>query len=59
MSCTKIPWLISRYLNDQLNSSKVRLQDAASGYSTIALRTYGTMMTWTFIKDNWDEITSK
>ena len=59
MSCTKQPWLISRYLNDQLNSSKVRLQDAASGLSLMASRTYGNLRTWTFLKDNWDELFAK
>ncbi len=59
MSCTKQPWLISRYLNDQINSSKVRLQDAAAGLSTIALRSYANMRTWTFVKDNWDELFEK
>jgi hypothetical protein len=54
MACTKQPWLVSRYLNDQINSTKVRLQDAASGISSIAVRSHGNLRTWTFVKDNWD-----
>ena len=54
MSCTKQPWLISRYLNDQINSTKVRLQDAASGISQVSIRAYGNLRAWTFVKDNWD-----
>jgi glutamyl aminopeptidase len=59
MACTKQPWLISRYLNDQINSTKVRLQDSAAGLSRIAATSYGNLRTWTFIKDNWDELISK
>ena len=59
MSCTKQPWLINRYLIDQLNGSKVRLQDAAAGFSAIALNKFANIRSWTFFKDNWDEIFSK
>ncbi len=59
MACTKQPWLINRYLVDQLNGSKVRLQDAAAGFSAIALNKFANSRAWTFFKDNWDEIFSK
>ncbi len=56
MSCTKQPWLVTRFLNDQLNSSKVRLQDSAIGLRIIALRPYANMRTWTFVKDSWEKL---
>ena len=59
MSCTKQPWLISRYLNDQINSTKVRLQDATNGIIYGAQTTFGNLRTWTFVKDNWDFLFSK
>ena len=59
MACTKEPWLIKKYLNDQNNSSKVRLQDAANGISAMAIKSYGNQITWEFVKDNWDELFSK
>ena len=59
MSCTKQPWLISRYLNDQINSTKVRLQDGASGLSAMAVKSYGNLRTWTFVKENWNELIAK
>ena len=59
MSCTKQPWLISRYLNDQINSSKVRLQDAPYGFTKIAVTGSGNLRTWTFVKDNWNYLVSK
>ena len=59
MSCAKQPWLVSRYLNDQINSSKVRLQDTAFGISYISEKSYGNMIAWTFIKENWDYLVDK
>ena len=59
MSCTKQQWLISRYLNDQLNPAKVRLQDAQTGISRMGLTSYGNLITWNFIKENWDFLDSK
>ena len=59
MSCTKQPWLISRFLNDQINSTKVRLQDAASGISAMAVKSNGNIRTWVFVKDNWEILFSK
>ena len=59
MACTKQPWLVSRYLNDQINSTKVRLQDASSGIAQVAMRTHGNLRAWNFVKDNWDDLVSK
>jgi hypothetical protein len=59
MACAKDPWLISRYLNDQIDSTKVRLQDASSGIAQVGGRTHGNLRTWTFVKDNWDYLVSK
>lgn len=59
MSCTKQPWLISRYLNDQINSSKVRLQDSAAGISRMAASANGNLRTWIFVKENWNNLVSK
>ena len=59
MSCIKQPWLVSRYLNDQINASKVRLQDAWMGISYIADSSYGNMRTWSFVRENWDFLVDK
>lgn len=58
MACTKQPWLISRYLNDQINSTKVRLQDATFGIQQIAMKSSSNLRTWMFVKDNWDHLIS-
>jgi aminopeptidase N len=59
MACTKESWLISRYLNDQINATKVRPQDAISGLSAAAVRSSSNMRTWTFFTENWDILISK
>ena len=56
MSCTKEPWLIKKYLNDQLNTTKVRVQDTLSGLRVAAQRPHASLFTWNFVKDNWNEL---
>ncbi len=52
MACTRLPWLISKFLNDQID--KVRPQDALSGLRAAATKAEGNLKTWNFVKDNWD-----
>lgn len=59
MSCTKIPWLTARFLNDQINSTKVRSQDTISGLNAAAVKPYANARTWTFIKENWSFLFEK
>ena len=59
MSCTKQQWLIQQYLSDQIDSTKVRLQDATRGLSRVATTSYGYLITWNFVKDNWEFLDSK
>jgi hypothetical protein len=49
MSCTEEPAIIERYLNDQINSSKVRPQDTTIGI----LYVVKSNLTWPFIKNHW------
>jgi aminopeptidase N len=53
MSCTKEPWLITRYLNDQLNYTKVRRQDTILGLRYGLINSYSHPFAWNFIKQNW------
>ena len=59
MSCTRISWLISKFLNDQLNTSIVRNQDALSGLRAASSRAEANLKTWNFIRDNWDILFSR
>ena len=59
MSCTRIGFLISRFLNDQLDKNKVRVQDSLSGLRSAATKAEGNLVTWNFVKNNWDELFSR
>jgi hypothetical protein len=59
MSCTRIGYLISRFLNDQLDKNKVRVQDALTGLRSAAIRPDSSLKTWNFVKDNWNELFSR
>ena len=56
MACTREPWLINRFLNDQLNHTKVRRQDTLFGLRYASTKSLGNIMTWDFIKTNWNEL---
>jgi hypothetical protein len=55
MSCTEEPVRMERYLNDQINSSKVRPQDTILGVTKVAKSN----LMWPFIKNNWSLFTDK
>ena len=59
MSCAKQPWIISKYLNDQLNRSKVSLQYMETGLSASARNPHGHFITWNFVKNNWEYLIPK
>ena len=56
MSCSKEPYLIKMYLQDQLDEAKVRGQDTLRGLRYAATNGYAYSLTWNFIKDNWDTL---
>lgn len=56
MSCSKEPFLIKAFINDQLNSTKVRSQDTLSGIRYASRSPYATEFTWNFVKNNWNEL---
>jgi hypothetical protein len=49
MSCTQQTALIERYLNDQINASKVRTPDSLLGISLMRRSN----LTWPFVKDHF------
>ena len=59
MSCTREPWLLNKYLNDQLNETKVRKQDTLSGLRYALSHSNSYSLAWNFIKDKWDEIINR
>lgn len=54
MSCSRLPWLISKYLSIQIDPSIIRIQDALSGLRAAATKPESNLKTWNYIKDNWE-----
>ncbi|KAK2853498.1 hypothetical protein Q5P01_006159 [Channa striata] len=56
MACTKIPWLLNRYLDYTLDPTKIRKQDATSTIQYIAENVVGMPLAWNFIRARWSYI---
>ncbi|XP_010775422.1 aminopeptidase N [Notothenia coriiceps] len=53
MSCTKAPWLLNRYLEYTLDTTKIRKQDATSTIRSIAGNVVGMPLAWNFVRGRW------
>ena len=56
LSCAREPWLLNKYLSDQLNNTKVRKQDTLYGLRYACTKPLGNILAWDFIKSNWNQI---
>lgn len=56
MACTKVPWLLNRYLDYTLDPTKIRKQDATSTIQAIASNVVGMPLAWNFIRAKWSYI---
>ncbi|XP_017554975.2 aminopeptidase N-like [Pygocentrus nattereri] len=56
LSCSKDLSLLSRYLKYTLGVNMIRKQDATSAILYVANNKHGHLLTWFFIRDNWDHI---
>ncbi|XP_682987.2 aminopeptidase N [Danio rerio] len=54
LACTKVPWLLNRYLEYSINPEKIRKQDATSTIGYIASNVIGQPLAWNFVRANWD-----
>uniref|UniRef100_A0A8C2C7D4 Aminopeptidase n=1 Tax=Cyprinus carpio TaxID=7962 RepID=A0A8C2C7D4_CYPCA len=54
LACTKVPWLLNRYLEYTMNPEKIRKQDATSTIGYIASNIIGQSLAWDFVRANWD-----
>lgn len=59
MSCTREPWIMNKFLNYQLNDSITRKQDSLFGLSYAASHSYSNLLTWNFVKNNWNELLAR
>jgi aminopeptidase N len=50
------PWILSRYLEYAINTSKVRSQDATSVIGYVSGNVHGRYLAWNFFRSNWDYI---
>ncbi|NXB05314.1 AMPN Aminopeptidase, partial [Cnemophilus loriae] len=53
LTCSPHPWILSRYLEYALDSTKIRRQDATSTINSIASNVVGQPLAWDFIRGNW------
>jgi hypothetical protein len=59
MSKTKDLGLLERFLNNQMNETKVNRQDCLIGITSAAKTLYGYNFTWNFVKNNWNKLYEK
>lgn len=55
LSCSKEQWQLAKYLNDQLVNSNSTL----TALRNVATKSYGYLLAWSFIKNNWIELNSR
>ncbi|CAM4517877.1 unnamed protein product [Leuciscus chuanchicus] len=53
LACTKVPWLLNRYLQYTMNPEKIRKQDAASTIGYINSNIIGQPLAWDFFRANY------
>ena len=51
--------LLEKYLNDQLNETKVNREDCLSGIQYCIYNPVAHIITWNFVKTNWDLLYEK
>uniref|UniRef100_A0A3P8VR49 Aminopeptidase n=1 Tax=Cynoglossus semilaevis TaxID=244447 RepID=A0A3P8VR49_CYNSE len=56
MTCTKLPWLLNKYLGYTLDPNKIRKQDATATIQRIASNIVGLPLVWNFVRDKWSFI---
>lgn len=56
MSCSKQPWILSRYLERTLDKDQIRRQDATRAMSYIAKNSIGKYIAWSFFQNNYNTI---
>ncbi|KAJ7999376.1 hypothetical protein DPEC_G00193760 [Dallia pectoralis] len=56
LACTKVPWLLKRYLNYCLDPERIRKQDATFTMVYIAGNVVGQPLAWDFVRANWNHL---
>ncbi|KAK9971385.1 hypothetical protein ABG768_024755 [Culter alburnus] len=56
LSCTKVPWLLNRYLEYTMDPNQIRKQDIIFTIVYVASNEIGQPLAWDFIRANWESI---
>ncbi|XP_071362940.1 alanyl (membrane) aminopeptidase-like b [Trachinotus anak] len=56
LSCTRIIWLLNRYLEYTLNPEKIRLMDVGTTINYIGRNVAGQALAWNFVRAHWDYV---
>ncbi|XP_062585470.1 uncharacterized protein LOC134247152 isoform X2 [Saccostrea cucullata] len=56
LSCTKVPWLLQRFLEYAVTDGEVRKQDGTNVISSVGSTMIGRPIAWNFIRSRWDYI---
>ncbi|XP_051920250.1 aminopeptidase N-like [Hippocampus zosterae] len=56
LACTKVPWLLNRYLDYTLDPTKIRKQDALSTITSVAHNVVGMPLAWNFVRAQWKQL---
>nr|XP_006821163.1 PREDICTED: aminopeptidase N-like [Saccoglossus kowalevskii] len=54
MACSNVPWILSRYLEYSIDSTKIRKQDASYTIRYVASNYVGRALAWDFFRANYD-----
>lgn len=56
LGCTKLPWLLSRYLDKILDDNSMRIQDADRLFESVVKNKAGTQIAFDFLRKNWNAL---
>ncbi|XP_030759010.1 aminopeptidase N-like isoform X1 [Sitophilus oryzae] len=56
LGCTKLKWLLSRYLDKLIDGYSIRIQDADRVFESVANNKEGMLIAFDFIRKNWNEL---
>ncbi|XP_056640007.1 aminopeptidase N-like isoform X2 [Diorhabda sublineata] len=56
LGCTKLTWLLSRYLDKLLDDYSIRIQDADRLFGSVVSNKIGTQIAFDFLRKNWNAL---
>ncbi|KAG5885709.1 hypothetical protein JTB14_037729 [Gonioctena quinquepunctata] len=56
LGCTRLRWLLSRYLDKLSDGTSIRIQDADRVFESVAKNKIGTPIAFDFLRKNWDDL---